>query len=170
MRVVNRTGWPHGPWDGEPDRDEWLDAATGYACVASRNYSGAWCGYVRVPPTHPLHGMDYSGQVPDSLTSAAEKALDGPIGKRGVMAVVSAALKDGMRIDSLLDVHGSITYAGELRDVEGHWFGFDCSHLHDMSPGVDWFDAFDIYRDLDYVKAECSSLARQLADLTGETK
>ena len=55
--MIDRTGWPRGEWDSEPDEDAWTDEATGLACRAARSiYSGAWHGYVRVPEGHPLHG------------------------------------------------------------------------------------------------------------------
>lgn len=55
---IDRTGWPSGPWDDEPDRVEWRDEATGLPCLALRNdMFGSWCGYVAVPPGHPVHGL-----------------------------------------------------------------------------------------------------------------
>lgn len=57
---IDRTGWPAGPWDYEPDRDTWTDEATGLPCVAQRAGTlGHWCGYVGLPDDHPLHGCDY---------------------------------------------------------------------------------------------------------------
>jgi hypothetical protein len=38
---VDRTGWPPGPWDDEPDRIEWIDEATGQPCLMRRNGFGA---------------------------------------------------------------------------------------------------------------------------------
>src|SRR5215831_16238351 len=51
--------WGPGPWDQEPDKCQWIDEATGLDCMALRNRMGAWCGYVGIPPEHPLHGLDY---------------------------------------------------------------------------------------------------------------
>jgi hypothetical protein len=51
--------WARGPWDTEPDRLEF--EAEGFPCLMVRNKSGAWCGYVGVPPTHPWHGTWYGG-------------------------------------------------------------------------------------------------------------
>lgn len=56
---VDRTGWPRGEWDDEPDIARWTDEATGFACEARRNRMGAWCGYVIVPAGHPWHGDKY---------------------------------------------------------------------------------------------------------------
>lgn len=61
---------------------------------------------------------------------------------------------------------------GEPDDI--WWFGFDCAHAGDRMPGMEAAlrsiggrslpHCGDVYRDLAYVKAECASLARQLAD------
>jgi hypothetical protein len=139
---VDRSGWPPGPWDGEPDRFEWYDEATQMPCLAKRNHLGAWCGYVAVNPDHPWHRKDYT------------------------------------EVDSV-DVHGGLTYAslcagaichvprpGEPDDV--WWFGFDCAHGGDYMPAYALFDFLNlpggVYRTLDYVKAQCTQLATQLAE------
>lgn len=139
---IDRSEWGPGPWDGEPDRVEWR--SRGFACLARRTRMGAWCGYVAMPPGHPWHGKEYG--EPD------------------------------------VDVHGGLTYAnkcsgdichvpapGEPADV--WWLGFDCSHSNDLSPSMSahWrkhhpelsTDAYDVYRDLAYVKAEVEKLAEQ---------
>lgn len=140
-----------GPWDDEPDKVQWVDEATDLDCLAVRNSMGVWCGYVGVPPCHPAHGADYT--------------------------------------DLDVDVHGGLTFASscnEEAEDEGHgichvplpgreanvwWLGFDCGHV-----GFDVIPAFlkhdvnlpksgrfaSVYRNLDYVKAECASLAAQL--------
>jgi hypothetical protein len=52
---VDKLDWGAGPWVTEPDKVLWQDEATGYWCLANRNWrvSGSWCGYVAVPPSHP---------------------------------------------------------------------------------------------------------------------
>ena len=47
------------------------------------------------------------------------------------------------------------------------WFGFDCSHAGDVSPGYDRsYNSYDeSYRDIEYVKREVTNLAAQLAAL-----
>lgn len=58
---VDRSGWPPGPWDGEPDRAAWTDAGTGLACRIERvPGSGHLAGIVALPPGHPLHGKSGS--------------------------------------------------------------------------------------------------------------
>jgi hypothetical protein len=162
-RVIEKSTWGDGPWQGEPDRVEWTHA--GLPCLAARgpDVSGHWCGYVAVPPGHPLHGTPYN--------------------------------------DADVDVHGGLTYAhrcqGEICHVPAPgepddvwWFGFDCAHAGDFSPGLDatlrqigardrgpaydhaaaiaansW--TVDVYRTLAYVQAETNQLADQLAAIAG---
>src|ERR1019366_1909225 len=69
MTEQERDGWtqkaaehvkryPPGPWHDEPHRKDFKHA--GLACLLSRSPgSGGWCGYVGVPPDHPLHGKHY---------------------------------------------------------------------------------------------------------------
>jgi hypothetical protein len=79
-----------------------------------------------------------------------------------------------------IEVHGGLTFSG-LRNKSALWyFGFDCGHVLDFSPGLDamtkllyvdesvrWKERQKMfgdwkYRDIDYVRAECQRLARQL--------
>ena len=64
-----------------------------------------------------------------------------------------------------LDVHGGLTCSGEgVAGSVGHWwFGFDCGHLGDYAPGRGGRrSAAELYRDYDYVRAECECLSCQL--------
>ena len=89
-----------------------------------------------------------------------------------------------------LRVHGGLTFNGHCAENDKEhgichvpapgepdnvwWLGFDCAHAFDLMPGTvaklrevglpesPWH-LDDIYRTLDYVKAECASLAQQLA-------
>ncbi len=57
--VIDRTGWPAGPWDDEPDRVEWVDYVTKLPCLLLRNEFGGWCGYVGVPVGHKAYQVHY---------------------------------------------------------------------------------------------------------------
>jgi hypothetical protein len=149
---------PEGPWTTEPDHIEWRDEATGLPCIIRRGPSGALCGYVAVPPGHPWHGIGYSG----CTQPAAEH-------------------KDDYCYEHAPDVnvHGGLTYADSCSGEPGEgichkaaegepddvwWFGFDCAHLHDLSPAYGGLEGCDeVYRDVAYVRAEVTDLARQLA-------
>ena len=151
QNFVDKSAWPRGEWNDEPDKLEWRDAATGLPCLIVRHRSGGHlCGYVGIPSTHPLHGKSYD--------------------------------------DPNVNVHGGLTYADACQEG-GHvchipqpgedpnvwWFGFDCAHAGDESPGFRaiigrgsrgfWPDRGDEYRNVAYVKAECASLAQQLRGL-----
>ncbi len=145
-RTVDKSSWGPGPWQDEPDKRQWKDQATGLPCLIVRGPVGALCGYVGVPPGHPLHGQGYD--------------------------------------EAGLDCHGGLTYAAGCSSAKNPetgvchipdpgepdhvwWFGFDCAHFSDLTPGLDSKYRFNqsgqSYRDIGYVTAECTSLAKQLA-------
>lgn len=133
------------PWETEPNHLEFK--ANGLPCIIHRVDHGALCGYVGVPPGHPLYGKDYD--------STGE-----------------------------IEVHGGITYADSCQGSICHkvspgepddiwWFGFDCVHAGDYAPGFPGPDGrrFPIgqpenYKTIEYVYAECESLANQLNALS----
>ena len=137
---LDKSRWPPGSWDVEPDKVVWIDEATGLDCMIHRNHYGALCGYVGVPPGHPYHHKPYD--------ETGE-----------------------------LDVHGGITYAslcsGDIchvpepgRPHDVWWLGFDCAHLlRDVVPGFMQYSEMGgrgTYKDIEYVRAEVTSLAAQL--------
>jgi hypothetical protein len=142
--VVDKSAWGEGPWQGEPDRVDFEHA--GLPCFTNRHPRyGFWCGYAGVAPGHPHYGKNY-------------QQLE-------------------------VEVHGGLTYSapcwpichtpkpGEPDDV--WWFGFDCGHAWDLSPGRRMgrcgLDAerddpeWKTYRDLAYVRRQTELLAEQLA-------
>jgi hypothetical protein len=54
------------------------------------------------------------------------------------------------------------------------WFGFDCAHHGDFSPGLasrlSMGRTYETYKMLDYVRDNCAALARQLAALTNTSE
>lgn len=64
-----------------------------------------------------------------------------------------------------INAHGGLTYDGY--DENENWvIGFDCSHYGDLTPyfiltGEYTFVQNGIYRDMQYVKAQCESMAEQ---------
>lgn len=143
--------WGPGEWVDEPDIFEFEHA--GFTCFGSRVVAldglnrdflimGHWCGYVLIPQGHPWHGKE--------------------------MEQIEA------------ECHGGITHskAGYLKD--GWSVGFDCAHSGDLMPSMnalkkqlpkckifgeitDFIERIsyfkDIYRDIEYVKQECRTLA-----------
>lgn len=142
---TDRTDWPAGPWDNEPeDRISWTDAATGLPCLMVRGGGGAWCGYVAVAPGHPWHGKG-SDEVPADVHGGLTYA------------------------DACFGPICHVPAPGASDDV--WWLGFDTSHAWDLRP-ADWRaykrDAaghvpvmIGEYRDVAYVRAEVTSLAAQ---------
>ena len=83
--AVDKATWGPGPWQDEPDKEQWADEATGYPCLIVRNRLGALCGYVGVPEGHPWHGKDYDDIEPcpdvhGGLTYA-DSCQEGPEGE-----------------------------------------------------------------------------------------
>lgn len=88
-RTVDKSEWPRGEWNDEPDKAQYVDAATGLDCLIVRGPGGALCGYVGVAEGHPFFGREY-GQC----------ALPEPCGEPWCNH------SPGWR----LDVHGGVTF------------------------------------------------------------
>jgi hypothetical protein len=131
-----------GPWAEEPDKVQWRDATTGFACLVLRNHVGVWCGYVGVPEGHPWHGKPY-----DDLYDDTE---------------VHGGLTFSDKCKPSTDEAYGICHQREDGDPEVWWLGFDCAHSMDLVPGMPGL-GFDgcTYKSLDYVKAQCAALAAQ---------
>lgn len=137
-----------GPWNNEPDEYSFVDDETGYKCFIFRMFLlGHLCGYVEVPEHHKLYGADHNIEV----------------------------LQD-------IEVHGGITFGDKHYFIKDNVFvfGFDCGHPGDLMPCYHLFDvitkiprdlrfapliADSSYKDIEYVKAECKKLAKQLKAL-----
>lgn len=63
---ADRTGWPAGPWDNEPDYYEWI-TKVGYSAFTMRLESGAWVGIVEAPyPTEGKMLLAFSHHMRDT--------------------------------------------------------------------------------------------------------
>lgn len=151
---IDRSDWPSGEWDHEPDKVQWTDEATGLVCLVHRARMGAWCGYVGMPPTHPLHGREYEGIDADvhgglTFADACDPQHD-PVTGRGICHVPEPGEPDSL-----------------------WWIGFDCAHSGDLSPGMHaqlqeiapglsmlWHA---VYRNLAYARKQTRQLAQQIA-------
>ena len=142
--AIDRSGWPAGPWDDEPDRVAWRHADLPCLMVRHPRY-GNWCGYVAVPPGHPCHGVAFmTVQTRHDLSVHGGLSYSGPC--------------DGAEGEGICHVPAP----GEPADV--WWLGFDCLHAWDFTPGCEMFqDADNVYRDQAWVAAQTDSLADQLA-------
>jgi hypothetical protein len=111
---LDKSEWGVGPWQSEIDKRQWLDPATGLPCIIRRaSVTGAWCGYVGVPPAHPLHGMAYEHASVDVHGGLTYSDACQPEAEHGIC---------------------HIPEPGEPDDV--WWFGFDFSHAFDLSPAM----------------------------------
>ena len=139
---IDRSRWPSGPWDDEPDHEEWTDPDTGLACIVLRNgRMGHLCGYVGVPAGHPWHGRDYQ-----FIDAEAHYELTFSSPARPVSYL-------------------SRPYPGD--DPHGLWWvGFDAAHAFDLTPSMA-LSEFGYggceYRTWGYMKEMCGVLARQAA-------
>jgi hypothetical protein len=147
-------GWPTGPWDGEPDKVQWPDEATGLPCLAVRHKRlGHWCGYVGVAEGHPWYRVDYDDTGVD-------------VDVHGGLTFAEMCLPDA---DESRDIC-HVPAAGEPDHV--WWLGFDCAHGRDWSPGdaarageedCPWTRfVVQEYRTLGYVQQQCAKLAAQI--------
>lgn len=140
--VCDRTGWPAGEWDNEPeDRIDFIHA--GFACLMLRGPIGSWCGYVGVPETHPAFGKGYD---------------DVDVDVHGGLTYANKC-------------NGQICHVAQPgMPEEVYWLGFDTAHLGDESPGLLKHSFiskkdYESYKNIAYVKAEVEQLAEQLAIL-----
>jgi hypothetical protein len=133
-----------GPWLEEPDREEFR--AQGLPCIIRRHKElGFLCGYVAVPPGHPLHGMDCQAAYALARLRAHGDAVT--------------------YAQPCADDICHVPRPGEPDDV--WWFGFHCGYGWDCIPQHGpWLGReprLEEYRDLAYVRSECEALALQLA-------
>src|SRR5882757_3542551 len=79
----------------------------GMFCLMQRGYSGCWCGYVAIEPSHPLYGKDYHDKVlvPDLNKVKFNGNVIGAfiLGDETELGILS--------IDMAIDVHCGLTFA-----------------------------------------------------------
>ena len=138
--TVDKSEWPRGAWDDEPDKAQWIES--GLDCLIVRGPRGALCGYVGVPESHRHFGKDYEA----------------------VGVEVHGGLTFADRCRPTGDESKGICHAGEVANKTVWWLGFDCGHAWDIAPTSSWtFDDESTYKGFAYVKSQVASLAGQLA-------
>lgn len=152
-RFVDKSSWEGGPWNEEPDKVQWQDESTGLPCLAVRGPLGNWCGYVGVFEGHPWFGKEYDAEEVE-------------IACHGGLTYSAFCQAEGKQ-------HGICHLVGPDEPDQVWWFGFDCGHVFDLSPGQlatlksiglghGLAHAEDIYRPLAYVQQQCAKIAAQL--------
>jgi len=177
-RTEDKSDWGDGPWQSEPDKVQYTDEATGLPCLIKRGPSGALCGYVGVTEEHPWFKMDYAGEWDEEEACRDyDNAPDAKIDVHGGLTY-SSLCQEGPEDETICHIPGP----GEPDHV--WWFGFDCAHAGDVSPAIRarnrrryeetgdplWQDLSDpvwpeSYKDINYVKGQVASLARQLKEV-----
>lgn len=157
--TIDKSDWPDGPWMKEFDKSQFVDEATGLPCLIVRNNLGNLCGYVGVKRGHPAYKKDYDD--------------------------VDVSVHGGLTYADFCQEHseeskGICHLPGKREPKRIYWLGFDCAHCYDLVPGMLKFhNEFrsqypaefsdvpdrDVYRDVEYVRNECRSLAKQLAEM-----
>ena len=142
-RTEDKSKWPRGEWDSEPDKIQWQDEETGLPCLIKRNPGiGNLCGYVGLSPGHPFYGKAYN-EGPEDQVEVHGGLTYSDFCQGGVCHVVEE---------------------GEEKKV--WWLGFDCMHCMDFAPGMPLLNHFprtdETYKNVHFVKQECASMAMQL--------
>lgn len=158
--------------------DHYSGCAYGLSIFMQRNFFKAWCGYVGVPEHHPHFGLSYSDQVERLDWQSIPVNGQSPI---SLLIAASRPSENNISLDILYDAPGGLTWAADHKPGEYKdglwWFGFDCSHYNDLSPKA-VFASFSgyphtlspgrTYKDFNFVRRACFSLASQLSDFTSQ--
>lgn len=190
-RTMDKSAWGHGPWQDEPDKAQWTDAATGLPCLIVRNSVGSLCGYVGVKKGHRYFEVGYDdcdleahGGLTFSSTCAdlSQEAWERDRARLPELKAEAARFPSGDAAKYLRDLAPVIdsyeAWRGheEARSIchivppgepdKVWWLGFDTAHLGDYSPGMSRHRAYEheTYKDLAYVKAEVARLAKQVLE------
>jgi hypothetical protein len=133
-------------WEIEPDELHFVDEKTGYKCVIWRHHElGNLNGYVIFPKDSKLYKL--------YKDSNYNYFYDNPIFVNNIR------------------VHGLIFRGDCLPYLEGEFaLGFDCGYHSDIVPYIDYrrssSDLSNVtYKNIEYVKKECTKLASQLYEL-----
>ena len=144
----------------------------GYRYIVLGLNIGHRCGYVKIPKDNPLFGLGYSTKLPITMYILKNET----VGKRSVIPFFLQGLDKDERIsmDVLFDVHGGITFSGDVKQLGGYWIGFDCAH-YDDAKDVSLMDKkykklynssqvihYGTIKTTDYVEQECKNLIDQI--------
>jgi len=151
-RTVDKSEWPRGEWDSEPDKAQFVDENTGLPCLIVRGPSGALCGYVGVAEGHPLFNRDCFDATADQIEV------------HGGLTFSDFCAHSADESRHICHVPAP----GEPDRV--WWFGFDCAHSGDLCPAFGNRPGFERspwenYCGIGYLRNQCAKLAEQLVAL-----
>lgn len=172
FRVEDRHPRGDGPWKMEADKVAWKDPATGMNCIIRRAARGGYlCGYVAVPPGHPLFG--FHGDALEALGIHPHGGVDhGAPCEEWVPEPISVCHVRDRNASIARNRAGAAAAARANRQYDdAWWFGFSCDQPGDLQPsepnaapssrgartGLE-----TVYRDENYVLAHVVDLAAQL--------
>lgn len=170
--AVHPTG--SGPWSGEADKIAWTDPMTGLGCIIRRSPHGQHlCGYVSVPPEHPLFGrhVDTMGEQLIGVHGGLDYSSACQHWEPEEISICHPSEGQTRRF-----VLGGGRQKVHINDeaAAGHdawWFGFSCNQIDDITPttrnSASHARLLDgvterTYKTEAYVFRECVRLARQL--------
>jgi|SRR3972149_5302496 len=163
-------------WDTEPNREEFVHAEL--PCLILRGPMKFLCGYVGVPPSHPMYHKEYDDinvDVHGGLTFSHLGGFREIYRKPAYKPPINPPDVPMGSPEIILWMEETRNYFHESIIIEcmepnpndkwpeGFWWvGFDCAHGGDYIPGLD-VTREDTYRNWTWVKAETQHLAEQLA-------
>lgn len=168
-----------GPWAMEADKIAWVDDMSGYGCIIRRSPTKKHlCGYVSVPPGHPLFGrhINTMGDFLISVHGGLDYAAACQNWEREEVSVCHPSDNRTRRIvpeGFQQNVHVNEVAAGQIGDRhdDAWWFGFSCDQVTDITPTTreesrpnGLLDGVNrpTYKDEAFVYAQCVRLAAQL--------
>ncbi|WP_322966021.1 hypothetical protein [Sphingomonas fuzhouensis] len=163
-----------GPWAQEADKVAWTDHLTGLGCIIRRSPVGRHlCGYVSVPPGHPLFGRRI-GTLGDHLIGVHNGLVYAAACQAWEPEEVSVCHPSEHRVQRI--VPGSFRQNVHMNEAaasgdDAWWFGFSCDQVDDITPTTRTRGRTDhlldgvgnpTYKTEAFVYRECLRLAAQL--------
>lgn len=152
-----------------------------FPCAITKSEAlGTLCGYIGVPKCHPWYGQQYSDlnvDVHGGLTYGDHGTVGHPLTvayleKRSAEAPLLNFYQ--RLLDAERDNAGKPRDYPHASDLDIWWFGFDCAHLWDLTPGPDNpkpgtehlypLSSEGSYKDEASVRQEIAGLVRQAAE------
>jgi len=124
-------------WESEPNLKRFKHK--GHLCKIKRHDTMLHlCGYIGVPKGHVMYGLKYDESSPflkKTLNRIKKKKVDPQ--DLGLGQMLHAMMGSyNATPESILMVHGGVTFSGSQEGSDLWWFGFDCNHYRDLAPGM----------------------------------